>query len=252
MANQGNFAFFGGREDPVYAGMRHNAVPVPWKGNVVIPSLVVGPSPRVERTRAPAWATIIPAKIGDAPRFRGEKIFEGSIIEEATTSGKTEHVMVAHHDDEANYVLVRTGLRVIDGSTANDWMALQGAGIELKSHGSYSFDKGSVKVAAADDEVIKDPNIKIGKVAAERIHSKAVGKRIPLLGCPQSSFVLWKMPFGSVLLVRDITGHLWRLLSTKSSVQKKDAKGYDSFFDQLQAAEREIGHRQRAQAVGAD
>lgn len=235
MREPANLHFFIGREESTWNGIRYSDVPN--LAGTILPSLVIGPSPRIKNTKPIKWAKVISPKLDDRPAFAGDKIVRGSIVKEAD-----EHVIVSHHDEQANYVLVRTGLKVIDGSTANDWMQLMADGVQPKTHGSYSFDNGSVQIAFANDEeklkqALTDPNVGgMGKVAAERLDAKAVGRRIPLLGCPQSSYVLWRMPFGAVLLVRDINGKLSRIVSHKDGVRRVDADKYDVFFEELEDA----------------
>lgn len=230
---QPNFHFFGGRENTAFAGIRHDLAAV-TVGGVVLPSIVLGPKPRNDGSTV-RWAKVIAPDVNDRPEFRGEKIVRGSIVK-VGDSGRD--VLVSHRDEHAYYVLVRTGLRLIEGSTANDLMALGAAGINLKSHGSYSFDSGSFRIADASNE--NDLGASVGRVAAERLDTKTMGRKMHLIGCPESTFVLWRVPVGAVLLVRDINGKLTRLVGEKDGLRVVDAPAnLGVFFDQLEDAHRQ-------------
>jgi hypothetical protein len=197
---------------------------------------VLGPKPRGDGSTV-RWAKVIAPDVNDRPEFRGEKIVRGSIVKTDGDAGRD--VLVAHRDENAYYVLVRTGLRLIEGSTANDLMALGASGINLMSHGSYSFDTGSVRIADASNE--NDLGANIGRVSAERLDTKTMGRNIRLIGCPESTFVLWRVPVGAVLLVRDINGKLTRLVGEKDGLRVVDAPAnLGMFFDHL-----EVAHRQQ-------
>jgi hypothetical protein len=255
-----NFHFFLGRENTTYKGIRASEVPDPYgERNGLIPSLVVGPQLTMKTEKPVRWAKIIPPGMNDVPDFvsgeRSDKIVRGSIIATEVEGGK-RHILVSHRDEKAYYVLVRTGLKAVNGSIVQDRLNIQKDG-SLVTHGSYSFDTGSIRIAAANNEsdiqkVLGDPNANIGTVAAERLDSKAIGKRIPLLNCPQSSYVLWRMPYGAALLVRDVNGKLTRLVATKAELQVRDAIGYDAYFNGLEEGHRAMVHRERAKAAGAD
>ncbi|RJQ35496.1 hypothetical protein C4556_00135 [Candidatus Parcubacteria bacterium] len=243
MVEQTNFHFFLGRNDALFNGIRASEVPDPYGNRAgVVPSLVVGPQLRAKNEKPVKWARIIPPGLEDFPKFaadgtRGEKIVSGSIIQVEEGDLKKSFI-VSHRDEQAYYVLVRTGLMAVNGSTANDRLEIQKHG-ELVTHGSYSFDNASVRVAMAENEAelrhaLTDPTFSMGKVEAERLGAKAVGRNIPLLGCPASSYVLWKMPIGAVLLIREVNGKLTRLVAQRDVLRRVDAKNYGSFFDRLE------------------
>ena len=245
-----NFHFFQGHMADAVAGIRFDSIPDDLASHgVPLPSLVVGPS------RSTRWSKIIPPKLDDQPKLQGDKVWFGSIVKEPMPNNieRTRDVMVAYRDENAHYVEVRTGLRPIDvggaKSVGNHWMMMAREGIVPKSHGVYDFTKetlAAMRIAAADADAklneeqlaafLKDPNFKVGQVAAERMDVKTVGRRIKAIGCPETSFVLYRMPYGSVLLVRDIEGQLKRIISSKDGVRVVDAKGYDAFFDGLEDA----------------
>lgn len=243
MANQTNFHFFLARSDSVFNGIRASEVADPYgdrKG--AVPSLVVGPQLKAKNERPVKWARIIPPGLKDFPKFaadgdRGEKIMWGSIVHEGEGNAN-KAFLVSHRDEAAYYVLVRTGLMAVNGSTAQDRLNIQKDG-DLVTHGSYSFDNASVRVAMAENQddlrkALTNPDFGLGRVAAERIGAKAVGRKIPLLGSPASSYVLWKMPLGAVLLVREVNGKLTRLVAEKDRLRVVDATSYGTFFDRLE------------------
>jgi len=243
MVDQTNFHFFLARGDSVFNGIRASEVPDPYGDRAgAIPSLVVGPQLRAKNEKPVKWARIIPPGLKDFPKFaadgtRGEKIMRGSIIQ-VEEGDKKKSFLVSHRDEQAYYVLVRTGLMAVNGSTANDRLEIQKDGA-LVTHGSYSFDNASVRVAMAENEAelrqaLTDPNFGVGRVEAERLGVKAVGRNIPLLGCPASSYVLWKMPIGAVLLIREVNGKLTRLVAQKDQLRVVDATNYSTFFDRLE------------------
>lgn len=259
-----NFHFFQGHLDDAFAGIRFDSIPDSHAAHgVPLPSLVVGPS------RSARWSKVIPPKLEDQPSLKGDKVWFGSIVKEPMpdTNG-TRDVMVAYRDEDAHYVEVRTGLRPIDNggskSVGNHWMMMARNGIIPKSHGVYDFTKDTLealRIAAAEADAklsseqltafLKDPNFKVGQVAAERMDVKTIGRRINAIGCPETSFVLYRMPYGSVLLVRDIEGQLRRIVSSRDGVRVVDAKGYDGFFDSLEDAHRKRSADARAAKAAA-
>lgn len=244
MAIAANFHFFLARNNSAFAGIKASDVADPYlmrKG--VVPSLIVGPQMRAKSDRPAKWARIIPPGMSDLPQYavdrdKNEKIMRGSIVSDGEGDQKKTY-LVSHRDENAYYVLVRTGLMARNGNTVEDRMSIQKTA-ELVTHGSYSFDNGSLCIARAQNESTlsaqADPSIKIGTVAAERVGAKAMGKKIPLLGCPESSYVLWRMPVGAMLLIRDVNGKLTRLVAEKSQLRVVDAVKYGGFFDQLEDA----------------
>jgi hypothetical protein len=211
---------------------------------VPLPSLVVGPQMRQRGDRPVRWAHVIPPKLDNRPDFAGEKIVRGSIIKESS-AGVERDMLVAYSDEGAHYVMVRTGLIAMEQnghrSTANHLLDMVGKGITPVSHGSYSFDAGAIRIATADDiNLLNNPNMVVGQVAAERIDAKAFGRKIEHLGCAQSSYVLWRMPFGAILLIRDVNGILCRIESQKGGLRHVDANGsnFGTFFDALEDAYR--------------
>jgi hypothetical protein len=243
-----NFHFFHARTDSAIAGIKASEVADPYgdrKG--LVPSLVVGPQLRLRTERPVKWARIIPPGMDDLPEYyraRGgddDKIIRGSILTK-DEGGKKKSFLVSHRDEGAYYVLVRTGLKVMNGSAVQDRLEIQ-KDSNLVSHGSYSFDNASIRIAIADNEaalgVFTDPNASIGRVAAERLDTKVIGKRVNLIGggsCPQTSFVLWKMPIGAVLIVRDVNGKMTRLVAQKDQLRVADATGYANLFPKLEEA----------------
>src|SRR5262249_55057422 len=115
---------------------------------------------------------------------------------------------------------------------------------DLVSHGSYSFDHASLRIATAENEaalaeLLKDPSVAFNAPAAERMDVKVIGKSIPIVGgrkIPETSYVLWRMPFGAVLLIRDVNGKLTRLVAQKDGIRTVDASGYAKFFPMLEEA----------------
>lgn len=242
-----NFFFFSARATDVYNGVRASEVADPYQQRKgLVPSLVVGPQLLMRTDKIVKWATVIPPGLNDIPEFhqpRGgdhTKIIRGA-IEQKEVEGKKENFLVSYRDENAYYVLVRSGLQRVNGSIMQDRLNIQKDG-ELMTHGAYSFDTGSVRIATADHEqtlkdAFADPNIAFGRVAAERMDVQVVGKAFRLVGgimCSQTSYVLWRMPFGAVLLVRDVNGKLTRLVSEPSCLRPVDASGYAKFFDILE------------------
>jgi hypothetical protein len=251
-----NFGFFEARRDHVISGVRTSNLPDPYgvrKG--LVPTLVVGPQMKAKSDRPVKWATVIPPGADDLPsidRPRGgdfDRIVGGSIIKNVDGEGKEQSFLVSHRDENAYYVLVRTGLKVAFGPNGSDGGMQDRLNIqkehELVSHGSYSFDKASIRIATAENEaeikeLLDDPKRSLfTSVAAERMGVKVVGKSVALLGgrkCPQTSYVLWKMPIGAVLIVRDVDGKLTRLVSQKDQLRVVDASGYEKVFPMLEEA----------------
>jgi hypothetical protein len=258
MADRGsdNFHFFLGRLNHTFSGIKASEVPDPYGNRSgLVTSIVVGSQLRMKREKPVTWAQVIPPGLEDIPKIVGDrrgndKIVRGSIIAE---DGK--NFLVSHRDEKANYMMVRTGLMAKDGSTAADRLEIQKDG-KLMSHGSYSFDNGSVRVAMAEnpnaiEKAMIDPGMSFGKVAAERMGAKAVGGRIPLIGCPESAYVLWRMPFGSVLIIRDVNGAMSRIVSHTDGIRRVDAKGYASFFEKLEESYRKQRDEQRKERNAA-
>ncbi len=245
-----NFHFFQGRWERASAGVKVSEVLDPYmqrQGNV--PSLIVGPQMRRKTDTPVKWAKVIPPGMKDLPQYdrpRGgddDRIMRGSIVN-VQDGGEQRSFLVSHSDEKAHYILVRTGLITHSGDGGmRDRLNIQ-KDKTLVSHGSYSFDLASIRIAAADNEdkikdIVSDPSLKFGTVAAERMDVKVIGKRIPLMGggyCPQASYVLWRMPFGAILLIRDVDGKLTRLVSQKDQLRVVDAVGYAGFFSQLEEA----------------
>lgn len=257
-----NFHFFSARMDHTIAGIRASEVADPYAlRQGVVPSLVVGPQLKTKNDKPVRWARIIPPGVNDLPRFEadrntnGHKIVSGSIHQEKE-GDKERSFLVAYRDGEgAYYVLARTGLVVRNGSTMNDRLEIQKDG-KLVSHGSYSFDHASIRIAAAENEstvdaALKDPNAGFGRVAAERLKTKALGKQIPLIGCPETSYVLWKMPIGAVLLIRDVNGKLVRLVAERTQLRYADATGHNGYFEDLQETFRLMQQKKRAEREAA-
>ena len=244
-----DFHFFLARENTTFNGIRASEVPDPYKlRKGLVPSLVVGPQLKQKTDRPVNWAKVIPPGMEDSPEFfrpRGsddDKLVRGSIIQVGEGDEK-QNFLVSHRDEQAHYVLVRSGLRRLNGSTVQDRLNIQ-KDHELVSHGSYSFDRASIRIAAAENEVrigeiMSNPNLAIGTAVAERMDVKVIGKSIALVGgakIPETAYVLWRMPFGAVLLVRDVNGKLTRLVSQKDQLRPVDASGYAGLFDQLEEA----------------
>src|SRR5262249_36170314 len=151
------------------------------------------------------------------------RVMQGSILRTAEEDTARDYV-VAYRDDDAWYVLVRTGLFAKDGDKGMaDRLEIQKEH-EIVSHGSYSFDTASIRIATGEDQVDGgvDGGSFFSSVAAERMSVKALGGRIPLIGggyCPRTSYVLWKMPFGAVLLIREVNGKLVRLVSQRDQLR---------------------------------
>lgn len=249
MAQRIDFHFFLARENTTFNGIRASEVADPYLGRKgLVPSLVVGPQLKLKTDRPVTWAKVIPPGLEDSPEFfrpRGsddDKLVRGSIIQVGEGEEK-QNFLVSHRDEQAHYVLVRSGLKRVNGSTVQDRLNIQ-KDTEPMSHGSYSFDKASIRIAAAEDEakigeIVNNPNLAIGKVAAERMDFKAIGKSITLVGgerVPETAYVLWRMPFGAVLLVRDVNGKLTRLVSQKDQLRPVDASGYAKFYPMLEEA----------------
>jgi len=249
MAHRVDFHFFLGRSNSTVAGIRASEVPDPYaKRHGYVPSLVVGPQLKMRSERPVKWATVIPPGMEDSPEFfrpRGsadDKLVRGSIVQ-IEEGGEKHNYLVSHRDEKAYYVLVRTGLMVQNGSTVQDRLNIQ-KDAELVSHGSYSFDHASIRIAAAENqstigEIVGNPNLAVGRAAAERMDVKVIGKSIPLVGgrkVPETAYVLWRMPFGAVLLVRDVNGKLTRLVAQKDQLRVVDASGYAKFFPMLEEA----------------
>lgn len=249
MAHRIDFHYFGARENTAFNGIRASEVADPYKLRMgLVPSLVVGPQLKLKSDRPVDWAKVIPPALNDLPEFHRpggsehDKLVRGSIIQEGEGDQK-RNFLVSHRDENAYYVLVRSGLQRINGSTVADRLKIQ-QDSELVSHGSYSFDHASIRLAAAEDvtkinAAIGNPNVAIGSKAAERMDVKTIGKSITLVGgrkIPETSYVLWKMPFGAVLLVRDVNGKLTRLVAQKDRLRAVDAAGYAKFFDMLEDA----------------
>lgn len=246
---QANFHFFLGRSGQASAGIRASELADPYgMRQGLIPTLVVGPQLRARNDKPVRWARVIPPGTNDLPQIsklrggEGDRILRGSIVIEQV-DGKDRSFLVSHRDEKAYYVLVRTGLMSRDGSVLADRLKLQQEG-PLVTHGSYSFDHASVRVATAENEaglseLLQNPASGVGRVAAERLRYKAIGKSIDLgsgVRCSQTAYVLWRMPFGAVLLIREIDGKLTRLVAQKDQLRVVDATGYATFFDQLEAA----------------
>src|SRR6185369_6576121 len=246
-----NFFFFSGHEVSVVQGLRFlEEVDSHAEHSIALPTISIGP------TRA-QWRKIIRALLGDSPLYDQGKVWRGSIIKDPNDPQGKRDVMVGYRDENANYALVRTGVRAVDRggtvSKANFWTQLAERGVQQGvTHGGYSLDREAVqnlktiRVATAHDieqiasgqlkDIMTDPNSGLGRVAAEKVGQPiSIGRQIKGLGCPESAFVLWRMPFGSVLLVRDVDGRMSRLISTKSGVRPVDANSpeYARFFDEF-------------------
>lgn len=245
-----NLFFFSGYMENVVRGVRFDEVIDPnGTHNIALPTLIVGP-------KSAGWSKFIRPGKGDAPLYDANKIWRGSIIKDPNDANQKRDIMVEYRDENANYVLVRTGVRLVDrGGTlnkANFWQQLADRDVKAVRHGAYSFDKEAVtrerpvRVATAEDiekiaegklsEIPINPLDGAGTVAAERMRTFVFGRQIKGVGCPETAFVLWKMPFGAVLLVRDVDGTMSRLVSEKLGVTRRDGVGYGEFFDELDQA----------------
>jgi hypothetical protein len=267
---EANWFFFSGHEESTVQGLRFlEEVDPNATHSIALPTISIGP------TKA-QWRKIIRALLGDSPLYDQGKVWRGSIIKDPSDPDGKKDVMVGYRDENANYALVRTGVRAVDRggavSKANFWTLLAERGItQGVTHGGYSFDREAVqslktiRVATADDveqiaagklkDIMTDPNSGIGRVAAEKVGLPiSIGRQIKGLGCPESAFVLWRMPFGSVLLVRDVDGRMSRLVSTKSGVRRVDANNreYAEFFDAFDKAYRAAVVDLRAQKASGD
>ena len=222
-----NTFFFGVREENLVIGVTADIVADRVNG-APRPSLIVGG--RSREGRPAKWASIVPASLSDRPQFnQASKIVSADVALEDIPGGKQRSVLVSHKEGTDWLVLVRTGFRVGREGIMGDMMDLLNTGVTLKEHGSFSFDRGTAafNVAKGRSEIAD-----FAKVAAVR-EGSTVGRRIPILRFPESSYDLWRVPVGAIVIVRDVTGKLFRLIGGKTSLQVVDADGYDSFFDML-------------------
>ncbi|RJR13127.1 hypothetical protein C4585_02605 [Candidatus Parcubacteria bacterium] len=233
----------------VINGIRFREEPNPeLESKIPLPTMSIGPD-------WAKWRKVIRAVIGDAPSYKDDKIWRGSVIKDPKDPQGKRDVMVTYRDENANYVLVRTGVRYIERggtkSKANFWTELAERGVEKGlRHGAYSFHKEAVdnirtvRVATAEDieqiaagkmkdlRVHTDPK-DFGTVEATKVGAPITLGRNNKQGFPDSVFILWRMPFGAVLLVRDVDGRMSRLVSTKRGIEWKDATDYEDFFEDL-------------------
>ncbi|OGG48570.1 hypothetical protein A2704_00510 [Candidatus Kaiserbacteria bacterium RIFCSPHIGHO2_01_FULL_54_36b] len=243
-----NWFFFSGEMGTVVKGVRYREEPNPeLESQIPLPTMSIGPD-------WAKWRKVIRALVKDAPNYKDDKIWRGSVVKDPSDSEGKRDVMVTYRDEEANYALIRTGVRYVERagtkSKANFWTELAERGVEKGlRHGAYSFHKEalqgrSVRVATAEDiELIaagkmKDIRIQTNPNDFGTVEATKVGNPITLgrnnrQGFPDTVFILWRMPFGAVLLVRDVDGRMSRLVSTKFGVDRVDATGYEDFYEEL-------------------
>jgi len=247
-----NTFFFSGYNEDVVRGIRFDELLDPKAThNIALPTMVIGP-------KNASWARYIRPGKNDAPLYDFNKVWRTSIIKDPTDEKQRRDIMVEYRDENANYVLVRTGVRLVErGGTSNKmnfWQQLADRNVRAVTHGAYNFDKQaldqqkSVRVVTAEDiekiaegklsDVPIDVSKHVGSVAAQRLGEIKIGRKIKGVDCPETMFVLWNMPFGSVLLVRDVDGTMSRLISSKTGVERRDATGYESFFEDFDTAYR--------------
>ena len=263
---EANFYFFSAHEEEVVHGIRFDDLLEPGAThNIAVPTVVIGPK------RAP-WSKFIRPISNDAPLYDHNKVWRGSIIKDPNDERQKRDVMVEYRDDESNYVLVRSGLRMIERggtmSKGNFWQLLADQSKSAVTHGAYSFDREavqghkSIRIATAEDaeqiaegklrNVMTEPDFKMGNVAAERMGTLSIGRKIKGVGCPETVYVMWRMPFGAVLLVRDVDGKMSRLISSKAGVRRVDAPGYEDFFEAFDEAYRKAAAEAKAKEPTGD
>ena len=236
-----NFGFLNGLrnadpEDSLFTGIRSDFVPDEIQQKT-LPSIVVG---GMRQGKPQKGAKVLPTLITDRPVFnKANKVVRGSVIDQSIDGGKARKVIVSHKEGNTWYVLVRTGLRVGPQGTMGDYLDLSASG-DLKSHGSFNFDRntGAVKLAESREE-----NALFGSAEAQKLW-EAKGRKIPGTSFLDIDYTLWGVPEGAVVIVRDINGKMTRLIGGKTRLFIEDANGYDKFFDRL--LEEAVEARKRA------
>ncbi len=246
-----NLFIFDDHLDEGEPGLWHNLLDyqLPVSGAIVkLPTFTIGPS----------WARwsekIRPTlDLKDQPVIDGRKIVFASFVDEGE-GDETRTVIAKYRDENANYVRVKTGARALEGpdggkSFANHWIKMAAEGITAVSHGAYDVNfellkrlknevakaEGQADDRAAMREMLKDPGLSlrdrpkatvVGKPRRQGRHYRGIG--------PEVAEVLWRMPFGSELLVRTIEGFLKRIVSKRFGIEIHDASGWNDYFNMLE------------------
>ena len=174
----------------------------------------------------------IPLDFSNPPELGNEKVFAGSFGE--TPEGGL-HLMALNHDEpDVSFVLVRTGFIFTDGGVMGDLGRMMQA---FKAEGKEPklWTHGSVALHATAQQMLLTAHTGEQLPQAEAQAVKTVVGHRPGLGMPAYVYRLWKMPDDSALLIRDVSGVIYRVVNEKHRTDRVDATGqhYHDMFEML-------------------
>ena len=179
----------------------------------------------------------IPLDFSNPPELGNEKVFAGS-FGEVPNSGLN---LTALNADEpgVSFVLVRTGFIFTDGGVMGDLGRMQqafraeGKEPKLCNHGSVALHAAAQQMLLTAHSGAQVDEVDLPKAEAQAVKT-VVGYR-PGLGMPAYVYRLWKMPDDSALLVRDVSGFIYRIVNEKRRTDMVDATGqhYHDMFEML-------------------
>ena len=195
------------------------------------PCVVLGSA---QHGRLMKGSAAIPLDFSNPPELRNDKVFAGTFGE--TPEGGLHLAALNDNEPDVSFVLVRTGFIFTDGGVAGDLgRIMQAFKTERKEPKLWTH--GSTALHAAAQEMLLTAHtgeqINLPKVEAQAVKT-VVGYR-PGLGMPAYVYRLWKMPNDSALLVRDVSGVIYRVVNEKHRTDRVDATGqhYHDLFEML-------------------